>query len=85
MTPQRGAGLPTMAIAAEMLAVLDSLTMAGQLNMMERITGLLASEAERSAAGVMFDGLAREAHRLAPDVAAFRRQAEPILAELSGH
>jgi hypothetical protein len=74
----------TVEVAAEMLSILDTLTMAGQRHMMARITGLLAGEAQRRhRATRWFDGLARESQRMAPDVAAFRRQAEPILAALS--
>jgi hypothetical protein len=73
----------TMEIAAEMIARLDTLTMAGQQHMMGRIADLLAGEAERCHRPIRaFEALTREAHRMAPDVAAFRRQAEPILAAL---
>ena len=79
--------LRKMDVAAEMLAVLDSLTPAGQQHMMARIAGLLVDEARQQPRlvwfGGTFEGLAREVRRAFPDVAAFRRHAEPLLAALS--
>jgi len=75
----------SLAIASEMLAGLDTLTVAGQQHVMARITDLIAAEARRHCRpiDVKLDELTREVYRAFPNVAAFKSYAEPILETLS--
>jgi hypothetical protein len=77
----------------EMLAMLETITIAGQRHVMEKVTvfaeariGRVARRAGPAARRVLWeqlDCLRREAERIVPDVATFTRRAESLMALLS--
>ena len=79
-----------LSVIREMLVMLDNLTIAGQRHLMEKVVHfveeqvprLTASVSRRNSATVatILEGLRRESDRLVPDVAAFSRGAESLLA-----
>ena len=80
-------------VVRDLLAALDSATIAGQRHLMERIIGLVGpdvarvtgqlTDRRRTIIARSLDELAREAARLVPDAGAFRRQAEVLMDVLS--
>ena len=83
--------VPLMVIR-EMLLMLDSLTIAGQRHLMEKVVHFVEDQLPRVTAGVgrrnlsgieaIVKQLRRESDRLVPDVSAFSRGAESVLALL---
>jgi hypothetical protein len=73
----------------EMLAALETATLAGQHHLMKKVLGVLGQEAFRSQGRIAepqrralansIDALAREASRRAPDEAAFARTAAALV------
>ena len=88
----RPARLP-LSVIREMLVMLDSLTIAGQRHLMEKVVHFVEEQVPRLAASVsrrnhaavatILEELRRESDRLVPDVAAFSRGAESLLALLA--
>jgi hypothetical protein len=81
-----------LTVIREMLLMLDSLTIAGQRHLMEKVVRFVEDQLPRVRAGVgrrnltgiesIVKQLQRESDRLVPDVAAFSRGAEALLALL---
>ena len=82
-----------LSVIREMLVMLDSLTIAGQRHLMEKVVHFVEEQVPRLAASVsrrnhaavatILEELHRESERLVPDVAAFSRGAESLLALLA--
>jgi hypothetical protein len=76
---------PHLGLVVEMLDTLDTLTVAGQRHVMGKVLRLLSPASGRSARRI--DGLladmGREAGRMAPTAATFRRRAEEVLVALA--
>lgn len=82
-----------LSVIREMLVMLDSLTIAGQRHLMEKVVHFVEEQVPRLAVSVsrrnhaavstILEGLRRESDRLVPDVAAFSRGAESLLALLA--
>ena len=82
LEPSRQAKLEA---ACDLVAMLDTATIPGQHNLMDRVIGLLGQELSRvsdwqrlSITGALAD-LARQAAQLAPDEAIFRVRAEMVV------
>ncbi|HVT08377.1 MAG TPA: hypothetical protein VHO67_13040 [Polyangia bacterium] len=86
----RGSRNLPLPVIREMLLMLDSLTIAGQRHLMEKVVKFVEEEVPRTAVGLsrrnqaavdaIIDQLRRESDRLVPDVCAFTRGAESLLA-----
>lgn len=82
-----------LAIAGEMLVTLETLTNAGQRHLMAKVVTLIeghigtaalaARDRQRVAALQLLSQLKRECERPSPDLAAFRRHAETLIALLT--
>jgi len=82
-----------LSVIREMLVMLDSLTIAGQRHLMEKVVHFVEEQVPRlsasvsrrnhAAVGTILDGLRRESDRLVPDVAVFSQGAESLLALLA--
>jgi hypothetical protein len=82
-----------LSVIREMLVMLDSLTIAGQRHLMEKVVHFVEEQIPRLATAVsrrnhaavatILDGLRHESDRLVPDVAAFSQGAESLLALLA--
>jgi hypothetical protein len=81
-----------LSVIREMLLMLDSLTIAGQRHLMEKVVHFVDEQLPRAAAGLsrrnqaaieaLVRQLRHESDRLVPDVCAFSRGAESLLALL---
>lgn len=81
-----------LTVIREMLLMLDSLTIAGQRHLMEKVVRFVEDQLPRIGASLgrrnlgaietLVNQLRRESDRLVPDVAAFSRGAETLLALL---
>lgn len=82
-----------LSVIREMLVMLDNLTIAGQRHLMEKVVHFVEEQVPRltvavsrrnhAAVATILEGLRRESDRLVPDVAAFSRGAESLLALLA--
>ena len=82
-----------LSVIREMLVMLDSLTIAGQRHLMEKVVRFVDDQVPRLSASVgrrnhsavetILEALRHESDRLVPDVAVFSRGAESLLALLA--
>jgi hypothetical protein len=74
-----------LGLVVEMLDTLDTLTVAGQRHVMGKVLRLLSPPAGGSARGIecLLADMGREAGRMAPTAATFRRRAEQVLVALA--
>jgi hypothetical protein len=82
-----------LSVIREMLVMLDNLTIAGQRHLMEKVVHFVEEQVPRLATSVsrrnhaavatILEELHHESDRLVPDVAAFSRGAESLLALLA--
>jgi hypothetical protein len=74
-----------LGLVVEMLDTLDTLTFAGQRHVMGKVLRLLAPPAGGATRGIegLLADMGREARRMAPTAATFRRTAEELLSALA--
>lgn len=92
--PRPSSPAENLAIVRQMLATLDTVTLAGQRHLMTKVVALVDAQVDRAIQHVgrgnrrtlqeQLTLLKRESDRLLPSIAAFRDRAESLLALLTG-